>query len=54
MEGGLVALKPREVADDGAGAALALEAMANPDSRWFALNGQVKLPARAGSASGDH
>jgi hypothetical protein len=28
--------------------------MANPDARWFALNSEVKLSARAGGASGRH
>ena len=32
IEGGLLAVEPRQVADDRAGAALALEAMANPDA----------------------
>ena len=33
-------------------AALALQAMAHGDARWFALNREVKLPAVAGCASG--
>ena len=32
IEGDLLAAEPRQVADDGAGAALALEAMANPNA----------------------
>ena len=32
IEGDLLAAEPRQVADDRAGAALALEAMANPDA----------------------
>jgi len=54
IEGELLAAEPRLVADDGAGAALALQAMAYGDARWFALNCKVKLPATAGGASGRH
>jgi hypothetical protein len=36
----------------GAGAALALQAVADGDARWFALNRKVKLPVAAGGASG--
>jgi hypothetical protein len=53
-EGDLLAAEPRLVAGDGAGAALALQAMAHGDARWFALNREVKLPATTGGASGRH
>jgi len=53
-EGDLLAAEPRLVADDGAGAALALQAMTHRDARWFALDREVKLPATAGGASGRH
>jgi len=51
-EGDLLAAEARLVADHGAGAALALQAVAHGDARWFALNRKVKLPAAAGGASG--
>jgi hypothetical protein len=35
--------------DHGASAALALQAVAHSDARWFALNREVKLPAAAGA-----
>ena len=54
IEGDLLAAEPRLVADDGAGAALALPAMAHGDARWFALNRELKLPATAGGVSGSH
>src|SRR5215831_11140007 len=54
IEGDLLAAEPRLVADNGAGAALALQAMAHGDARWFALDCEVKLPATAGGASGRH
>src|ERR1700685_3685074 len=54
VDGDLLAAEPRLVADDGARAALALQAMAHGDARWFALNREVKLPATAGGASGRH
>ena len=44
--------EPRLVADRSASAALALQAVAHGDARWFALNRKVKLPAAAGGASG--
>ena len=53
-EGDLLAAEPRLVADDGAGAALALQAVAHGDARRFALNRQVKLPTAACGASGAH
>src|SRR5262249_8993601 len=53
-KGDLLAAEARLVADHGAGAALALQAMAHGDPRWFALNRKVKLPAAAGGASGGH
>src|ERR1700686_5038628 len=54
VDGDLLAAEPSLVADDGASAALALQAMAHGDARWFALNREVKLPARAGGASDRH
>jgi hypothetical protein len=51
-DGDLLAGKTRLVADHGAGAALALQAVAHGNARWFALNRKVKLPAAAGGASG--
>src|SRR6266853_2023961 len=53
-EGDLLAAEARLVADHGAGAALALQAVAHGDARWFAINRKMKLPAAAGGASGDH
>ena len=47
-EGDLLGAEACLVADHGAGAALALQAVANRDARWFALNRKVKLPAAAG------
>jgi hypothetical protein len=49
-----LAAEARLVADHGTGAALALQAVAHGDARWFTLNRKVKLPAAAGRASGDH
>jgi len=51
-EGDLLAAKARLVADHGPGATLALQAVANRDTRWFALNCKLKLTAAAGGASG--
>src|SRR5260370_2977815 len=53
-EANLLAAKARLVADHGAGAALALQAVTHGDARWFALNRKVKLPAAAGGASSGH
>ena len=53
-EGDLLAAEARLVADRGASAALALQAVAHGDARWFALNRKVKLPATAGGASNGH
>src|SRR5262249_54114408 len=53
-EGDLLVAEARLVADHGAGAALALQAVAHRDARWFALNRKVKLPAAAAGASGGH
>src|SRR5207245_800798 len=53
-EGDLLAAETRLVADHGAGAALALQAVAHGDARWFALNRKMKLPAAACGASGGH
>ena len=53
-EGDLLPPEARLVADHGAGAALALQAVAHGNARWFALNRKVKLPAIAGGVSGTH
>jgi hypothetical protein len=53
-EDDLLSAKARLVADDGAGAALALEAVAHRDARWFTLDRKVKLPAAAGGVSDGH
>ena len=53
-KGDLVELKTRLVADHGAGAALALQAVAHGDARWFTLNRELKLSAAAGGASVGH
>src|SRR5262249_26165619 len=52
--GDLLTGEARLVADHGAGAALALLAVAHGDARWFALNRKVKLPATAGGVSDGH
>jgi len=54
VDGDLLAAEPRLVADDGASAALALQAMAHRDAQWLALSREVKLSATAGGASGRH
>ena len=48
----LFAPEARLVADHGAGAALAFQAVAHGDARRFARNRKVKLPAAAGPVSG--
>ena len=53
-EGNLLAAETRLVADNGAGAALALQAVAHGDARWFALNCEVKLPAATSGVSSGH
>jgi hypothetical protein len=53
-KGDLLAAETRLVADHGARAALALEAVAHRDARRFAFNSKDKLSATAGGASGDH
>ena len=53
-EGDLLAAEAHLVADRGASAALALQAVAHGDARWFALNRKAKLPATAGGVSGGH
>src|ERR1700730_5597424 len=53
-EGDLLAAKARLIAAHGASAALALQAVAHGNARWFALNHKLKLPATAGGASGGH
>jgi hypothetical protein len=50
-EGDLLAAEARLVADHGAGTALALQAVAHGDARWFALNRKVKLPAAAATTA---
>ena len=50
----LLAAEARLVAEHGAGAALALQAVAHGDARRVALDRQVKLPAAAGGVSGGH
>ena len=51
-EGDLLAAEARLVAAHRPSTALALQAVAHSDARWFALNREVKLPAAAGGASG--
>jgi hypothetical protein len=53
-DGDLLAAEKRSVADHSAGTALALQAVAHGDARWFALDSKVKLAAAAGGASGGH
>jgi hypothetical protein len=53
-EADLLESETRLVADYGAGAALAFQAVAHGDARWFTLNRKMKLPAAAGGASGGH
>jgi hypothetical protein len=53
-KGDLLSAEPRLIAEHGAGAALALQAMAHGDARWFALDRKLKLPAAAGGASDGH
>src|SRR5215831_9202915 len=50
-DGDLLTGEARLVANHGAGAALALQAVAHRDARWFALNRKMKLPAGTGGAS---
>jgi hypothetical protein len=42
------------VADRGAGATLALQAVAHGNAHWLALDHEVKLPATTGGASCGH
>jgi hypothetical protein len=53
-DGDLLATEARLVADYGAGAALAFQAVTHGDAQWLALNRKVKLPATAGGVSGGH
>src|SRR5262249_39053113 len=53
-KGNLLTGEARLIADHGAGAALALQAVAHGNARWFALDRQVKLPAAAGGAPSGH
>src|SRR5262245_61187950 len=53
-DGDLLAAEACLVADGGAGAALAFQAVAHGDARWLALNRKMKLPAVAGGVSGSH
>jgi len=51
-DGNLLAAKACLVANHGAGAALARQAVTHGDARWFALNRKVKPPTAAGGVSG--
>src|SRR6185295_9126781 len=53
-EGDLLAAEARLVAEDGAGAALALQTVAHGDAHRLAGDGEVELPAAAGGAAGGH
>ncbi len=53
-EDDLIGPKARLVADDGAGTALASQAVAHGDTRWFTFDRKVKLPAAAGGVSDSH
>ena len=53
-EGNLLAAEARLVTNYCAGAALALQAVAHRDARWFAFNHQMKLATVAGGMSGGH
>ena len=53
-EGDLLAAEARLIADHGAGAALAFQAVTHRDARWFALNRKLELPAAAAGTSGGH
>jgi hypothetical protein len=53
-EADLLESETRLIADHGACAALALQAVAHRDARWFTLNRKLKLPAAAGGVSGGH
>jgi hypothetical protein len=50
--GDLIEAKARLVADHGPGAPLALQAVAQSDARWLALDREVKLPAATGGTTG--
>jgi hypothetical protein len=50
----LIAGKARLVGDDRAGAALALQAVAQGDARGLAFDREMELPAAAGGTSGGH
>src|SRR6516165_4368302 len=53
-EGDLLAAEASLVADHGPGTALALQAVAHGDARWFVFDRKVKLPAAAGGAPDGH
>src|SRR5215813_9540470 len=53
-EGDLLAAETRLITNHGAGAALALHAVAHRDARWFALDGKAKPPAASCGASAGH
>ena len=53
-DGNLLATEARLVADYGAGAALASQAVTHGDARWFAFDCKVKLPAAAGGVPCGH
>jgi hypothetical protein len=50
-KGDLLKLKARLIADHSSSTALALQAVAHSDARWFALNREVKLSTATGGAS---
>src|SRR5215470_9200855 len=50
----LLAAEDRLVADDGAGATLALQTVTHRDARGLALDGEVELAAAAGGVPGGH
>jgi len=51
-DGDLLAAEARLIANHGTGTTPAFQAVAHGDTRWFALNRKVKLPAAAGGAPG--
>jgi hypothetical protein len=50
----MIACKARLVAEHGAGAPLALEAVAHRDAHGFAFNRELELAAATGGASSGH
>ena len=53
-KGDLLEAKTRLVANHGPSTALAFQAVAHGDARWFALDCELKLSAAAGGASRIH